>query len=546
MLRLIPLGGLGEIGLNSMVVEHGSELVMVDCGLLFPSAELPGIDAIIPDFSYLKTHRSQLSAVVLTHAHEDHLGALPYLLHQFPVPVYGTRFTLTLAAHKLEEAGISADLREINPGQDHRLTGALSVEPFAVAHSTPDAVGLILRTPQGPVVHTGDFKLDDDPIDGRRTDLKRLEDLRQEDVLCLLSDSTNIESHEETRSEREVAEAFERLLPRATGRIVIALFASNLIRLQVLIDQLAKLGRRVVLNGRSMNRNVELGMKAGVLRVPEGLLCSMDEAGSLPPEKVAILSTGAQAEPRSGLFQMLSKDGPAVKLAPGDTVIVSARPIPGNERTVAAMLDALYLRGAHVIHAQLEPSIHASGHASRPQQQRMIEAVRPRHFLPVHGEARMLFQHAQLARETGVDSDRVLLGYDGDVVAFQEGRGSVMGSVAAGRLLLDRWGGGSVGPDAIEERLTLADGILFAVVAVEGGTGRIIGGPELTGRGLASEELSLLTLVQQEIRDALEETSPQLRMDIAFTREALRSAVRRSFKQRTGKRPVVVPHVLKV
>lgn len=546
MLKLVPLGGLGEIGLNAMVVEHGGERVMVDCGLLFPSADMPGIDAIIPDFRYLKSHEGRLSAVVLTHAHEDHLGALPFLLHDFPVPVYGTRFTLTLAAHKLAEAGISADLRELAPGADHPLTRALSVEPFTVAHSTPDAVGLILRTPEGPLVHTGDFKLDDDPIDGRRTDLERLRDLQKEDVLCLLSDSTNIESHGETRGEREVAQAFERILPTSTGRIVVALFASNLIRLQVLLDQLAKQGRRVALQGRSMNRNVELGVKAGVLKVPEGLLCSLEEAASLPPAKVAVLSTGAQAEPRSGLFQMLSKEGSGPKIAPGDTVIVSARAIPGNERAVAAMLDALYLRGAQVIHAQLEPSIHASGHASRPQQRRMIEAVRPRHFLPVHGEARHLFQHAQLARETGVDADRVLLGYDGDVVSFREGRGSVTGSVEAGRLLLDRWGGGSVAPDAIEERLTLADGILFAVVAVQSGTGRIVGGPELTGRGLASEELALLTLVQEEIREALEQTSPQLRTDVAFTREALRSAVRRSFKQRTGKRPVVVPHVLKL
>jgi len=546
VLKLVPLGGLGEIGLNSMVVEHGSDLVMIDCGLLFPSVDMPGINAIVPDFSYLKTHKHKLSAVVLTHAHEDHLGALPTLLEQYRVPVYGTRFTLALAAHKLDEAGITADLREIGPGADHALTDAVSVEPFAVAHSTPDAVGLIFRTPDGPLVHTGDFKLDNDPIDGRRTDLNRLRDLQKENVLCLLSDSTNIESHEETRGEREVSEAFERILPTATGKVVVALFASNLIRVQVLIDQFAKLGRRVALQGRSMNRNIELGAKSGVLRVPDGLLCSMDEARALPPEKVAILTTGAQAEPRSGLFQMLSSEGGQLKLAPGDTVIVSARPILGNERPVAAMLDALYLRGAKVIHAKLEPSIHASGHASRPQQQRMIEAVRPRHFLPVHGEARHLFQHAQLARETGVDSDRVLLGYDGDVVCFNDGRGSVTGSVAAGRLLLDRWGSGSVAPDAIEERLTLADGIVFAVVAVEGGSGRILGGPELTGSGLARDELALLTLVQDEIRQALERTSPQLRMDVAFTRDTLRSAVRKSFKQRTGKRPVVVPHVLKL
>jgi ribonuclease J len=295
-----------------------------------------------------------------------------------------------------------------------------------------------------------------------------------------------------------------------------------------------------------MNRNVELGRRSGVLRVPDGLLCSLDEASSLPPEKVAILSTGAQAEPRSGLFQMLSREGTGVKIAPGDTVIVSARPIPGNERTVAGLLDLLHLRGAKVIYAALEPDIHASGHASRPQQQRMIEAVRPRHFLPIHGEARMLFQHAALARETGVDTDRVLLGYDGDVVTFSEGRGSVTGSVAAGRLLLDRWGGGSVAPDAIEERLSLADGIIFAVIAVQGGTGKLAGGPELTGRGLASEELSLLTLIQPDVVEALEKVSPQLRMDVAYLRDALRTAVRRAIKQRTGKRPVVVPHVLKI
>ena len=544
MLKLIPLGGLGEIGLNALLVEHGEDIFLVDCGLLFPTALTPGVDAIVPDFAYLRAHPWRLKGVVLTHGHEDHVGALSWLLRDFPVPVYGSPFALGVASSRLEERAIHADLRELTAGQRAQF-GTLEVEPFPVCHSTPDATGLIIHTPEGTLVHTGDFKLDDDPLDGRRTDLDRLRAVGDEGVLCLLSDSTNVETLEETRGEREVAETFRRLVTPLQGRVVVALFASNLARVQHLLDLFASLGRRVVLFGRSMSRNVELALKVGQLRVPDGLLASAEEAGRLPREKVAVLSTGAQAEPRSGLFGLLGESS-ALPLEAGDAAIISARAIPGNERAVAGLLDLLYARGLRVIHQGIEPSIHASGHASRPQQKRMIEAVRPRAFVPVHGELRHLYEHRAVAIEAGVGPAHALVARDGDVVTFDEGRPEVTDHAPAGRRLIDRWGGGHVGPDAISERLSLADGIVSAIVVVHRDSGELLADPQLSGRGLATDEIALLTDATAEVRAALEEISPVLRVDEALTREELARAVRRVFKARLGKRPVVVPQVLKL
>jgi ribonuclease J len=544
MLKLVALGGLGEIGLNSLIVERGEDLFLIDCGLLFPTALTPGVDAIVPDFNYLRAHASQLKGVVLTHGHEDHVGALAWLLREFPVPVYGSPFALGVANSRLEERGIKPDLRELTAG-GRASFGALEVEPFAVCHSTPDATGLIVRTPEGTLVHTGDFKLDDDPLDGRRTDLGTLRALGDEGVLCLLSDSTNVETLEETRSEREVAETFRRLVTPMRGRVVVALFASNLARVQHLLDLFASLNRRVVLFGRSVARNVELAQKVGQLRVPEGLLVSSEHAATLPREQVAILSTGAQAEPRSGLFGLLGEGSP-IPLERGDAAIISARAIPGNERAVAGLLDLLYARSLTVVHQGIEPSVHASGHASRPQQRRMIETVRPRAFVPVHGELRHLHEHRAVAVEAGVQPQHALVARDGDVVGFEDGRPRIVAQVPAGRRLIDRWGGGHVGPDAISERLSLADGIVTAVVVLDRDSGELLTDPQLSGRGLASDEIALLTEASREVRSVLEEISPVLRVDEALTREELARAVRRVFKARLGKRPVVVPQVLKL
>jgi ribonuclease J len=403
MLHVIPLGGLGEIGLNAMVLACRGELLLIDCGVMFPPSDMPGVDVVVPDFTYLRQNAAALKGIVLTHGHEDHVGALPYLLSEMahPPPLYGTRFTLALVRHRLEEAGVPVDLRVIEPREPFPVGSVFTVEASRVAHTIPDAVGYIVRTPEGTVIHTGDFKLDPDPIDGLRTDLERWGEVGDEGVLCLLSDSTNSELVGETGSERVVEATLRQRLRGVSERIVVALFASNVHRIRHLLELFEEQGRKVALLGRSMARNVAMARELGYLRAPASLFVTPEEAAALPPAKVAVLTTGSQAEPRSGLVQLSQGSGP-LRLGPEDLVVVSSRPIPGNERAVGALLDQLFWRGAKVVYAQLEPGVHVSGHASRPQQQRVLETVRPRHFVPVHGELRHLHRHVATARELGM------------------------------------------------------------------------------------------------------------------------------------------------
>lgn len=543
MLRVIPLGGLGEVGLNAMVFEHGNDMLLVDAGLMFPSADHPSVDIVIPDFSYIRENVSRLRGILLTHGHEDHIGALPFLLRDVKVPVYGTKFTLGLVEYRLQESNIKADLREIHPRERFSLTDTLSVEPIRVAHSMPDAVGFALGTPEGTVVHTGDFKIDETPIDGERTDLARLSELADEGVLCLFSDSTNAEVTNDTPSEKTVEDCFERIFAQAPGRVIVSMFASHLLRVQHLLTLSHRLGRRVVLLGRSMQRNVELAQRLGTLKVPEGLFISAEESSSLPQKRVTVVCTGAQAEPRAGLSQLLASDGRAVQLVRGDTVILSARPIPGNERAVTGLIDALLERGALLHYSALDPSVHVSGHASRNQQRRVVETVRPKHFVPIHGELHQLMAHGELARRAGVEE--ILLSRDGDVLGFKSGKGQTIGRVPAGRIFASRNSGLPVDFETLEDRSLLnLTGVVAAAVVIERGSLRLVSGPHLSARGLTPGEDGHLGKVAQQARVLLEEVSVARRGDESFIRAQLMRAVREAFKKEFGRKLTVVPLVV--
>jgi len=547
VLRVIPLGGLGEIGLNSMVFECRDELLLVDAGLLFPPPELPGVELIIPDFGYLRDAAAQLGAVLLTHAHEDHIGALPFLLRDRPVPVYGTRLTLALVAERLEEMQVHADLREILPGEPFHATPCFEVEPFRVAHSIPDAVGFLLRTPEGTLVHTGDFKLDETPLDARPTDLPRLGALADGEVLCLLSDSTNAEVEGDTPAERVVAETLERLIPAAGGRVLVGLFASHLHRVQHVIHVCHRTGRRLVLAGRSLERNVAAAQRAGRLDVPEGLLCSAEEAEGLLPHHVCILATGAQGEPRAALSQLLQPELEGLRIERGDTVLLSSRPIPGNERAVSTLINALLAAGARVIHAGIEPGLHVSGHAARAQQRRMIEAARPRLFVPIHGELRQLTAHVDLARTTGLAAEQCLLARDGDVLGFAAGQGAFWGKAHVGRVFESRAGGGDIAPESLSARNRLArTGVVAVAVTVSRDSGAYVGFPQLVGRGLTRDEERVLESAALDLVPLLEELSPSVRGDDAFLREALVRVTRQVFRERAARRPLILPLIVRV
>lgn len=546
MVHVIPLGGLGEIGLNAMVIACRGEMLLIDAGLMFPTSDLPGVDIIVPDFSYLKQNTRQVKGILLTHGHEDHVGALPFLLEDVSVPVYGTRFTLALVRHRLEEMGIRADLREIEPREPFKVGSVFNVEASRVTHTVPDAVGFIVRTPEGTLLHTGDFKLDPDPIDGLRTDLERWGEIGEEGLLCLMSDSTNSEVLTETGSERDVQQTFERLFQAATGRIVVAMFSSHLHRMRHVMQLAERLGRKVLLLGRSLIRNVEMARSLGYLPVSDELFISPEASPSLPANRLVVLSTGSQAEARAGLSQLATGDGP-VRLEAGDLVVVSARAIPGNERGVGGLIDRLIGRGATVAYSPVEPGIHVSGHASQPQQRRVLELVKPQAFVPVHGELRHLKRHSDTARETGLTENQIFMAQDGDVLSFENGRGRFDGSVNAGRIFRDRFGPGALTQDAVQERNRMAEtGVLVAAVVIDRENLSLMAGPQISGQGLSQADLGLLGRVADEARRLFLELPLNLRRDDAAVREELAKAVRRAFKQLSGKRPVVLPLVVKV
>lgn len=547
MLKVIPLGGLGEIGMNTMVLEYAGERMLVDCGLMFPRGDMPGVDVVIPDFTWLKDAADSLRGVVLTHAHEDHLGALPWLLREVNVPVYGTPFTLALARHRLAESGITADLREMGPRSPFPVGAAFQVEPVRVSHSVPDAVGLIVKTPVGTAVHTGDFKLDGMPIDGQLTDLERLGEVGEEGVSVLLSDSTNAEVPGWTGSEQVVRETFERILGATKGRIVIAMFGSHLHRVRHAIELARQFSRRVLLLGRSLQRNVELAQSVGLLEEYKDVLVSFDSAPQVPGSHLLILCTGAQAEPHSALNGLLNPEPGPLRLEPTDTVILSSRTIPGNEGAVSELINRLMARGVKVITSRVEPGIHVSGHGAQGEQRRMLETVKPRHFIPIHGELRHLHGHLTLAKEVGLTDEQLLLATDGDVIGVDSDGARSMGRIPVGRHLMRREGLAPVSELALKERRWLAaSGAVVAVVVLQIGSGKVLNGPVLQGHALQADEMAVLPLATENARLALTELSEAVRGDDARVREEIIRSTRRAFKQLLGTRPTVIPMVLRV
>ena len=541
--------------MNCMAVETAASRIVVDSGVLFPGGEAAlGVEIITPDFAHLRTPGPPVEAVLLTHAHEDHVGALPYLLREHPdAAVYGTRYTLAVVKEKLAEHGISPRLVELSPRASARV-GGMEVEPLQVTHSIPDAVGYALRTPAGVVVHTGDFKVDWSPPDGRLLDVRRFAELGEEGVACLLSDSTNAEREGTSASESQVGEAMARIFgaPHARGRIVVAMFGSNIHRVQSVVRAAIQHGRKVCLLGRSIQQNVHLALDLGYLRCPPDLFVDPEAADHFAPRELAVVCTGAQGESRSALSRLALGEHPAVKLEKGDLVILSSRSIPGNERDVANLVDHLVRRGCRVLSTLGESAelIHTSGHACQGEQRMMIDLVRPRSFVPVHGEFRMLAAHARTAEAGGVDPRGCLVAEDGDVIELRDGEPAsvVPGGAVAGRIYLDSRGAfADVGEVVLRDRKLLADsGMLVCLCVLDRKSGALLRDPELLGRGVAGLDETRLGQARSAALAALEELSPPQRTDHASVEEALRRAVRSVFKKGFEKRPMVLPVVLEM
>jgi ribonuclease J len=546
--RLIPLGGLGEIGLNMLLVEFGDELIAVDCGLMFPDDELPGIDHVIPDFSYALAKRDGFRAVVLTHGHEDHIGALPYLLRETRVPVYGTALTLALVAERLREHGLleTADLRPIRP-RDRIDAGPFGVEPIRVTHSIADGIGLALSTPVGTIVHTGDFKLDSSPLDGLAPDYQRFAELGAEGVLVLCSDSTNVDRPGHTPSEVEVGRALAERFARATGRIIVATFASHIHRIQQVLGLAREHGRQAALLGMSMQKNVAIAAELGYLRVPEDTLLPLEELAGLPPRQQVILSTGSQGEPHSALALMAAGEHKYVPVQPGDLVIISARVIPGHERTIGRAVNALYRLGAEVLYED-NAFVHVSGHASQEDLKLMLNLTRPRYFLPVHGEYRHLLAHARLAQSVGLTQDRVFVIEDGVGLEVTKTAARVVGGFPAGRVLVDGKSVGDVGAVVLRDRQLLAEDGLIAVALALDKTGAIVAGPELASRGFVyvKDNEPLLEELRAAVLAALAEgaADPEAALDRDVVAARVRTVVRQFVNQRFRRKPVVLPIIL--
>ena len=547
--RLIPLGGLGEIGLNMMLIECGRDILAVDCGLLFPDDEMPGVDFAIPDFAYLRERRDAFRGVVLTHGHEDHIGALSYLLREFPVPVYGTPLTLAVAKHRLAEQGVldQADLRTYAPG-DRLVIGGFTVEPIRVTHSIADGIGLAIETPLGTVVHTGDFKLDPHPVDHQQPDYSRFAALGERGVLVLCSDSTNVGRPGHTGSETLVGQALAGRFAEAPGRIILATFASHIHRIQQVLDLAAQCHRRVALLGKSMMTNVAVAQELGYLTVPDGLILPLEELAELPAQRQVIVSTGSQGEPHSALSLIAAGDHKYVHAGPGDLVIFSSRVIPGNERVIGRVINALLRRGAEVLWEDVA-FVHVSGHASQDDLRHMLELTRPRYFMPVHGEYRHLLQHSRLAEDAGVPADHIFLVEDGLGLELTKSGARVLGPYPAGRVFVDGKGIGDVGSVVLRDRQILAEaGMVVVALTIDRETGAIVAGPEIASRGFVymKESDDLMAEVKEAVREAIAQREEPEVLDRELFGARVRSAVRRFINQRFQRKPIVIPVIMEV
>ncbi|MGQ9684160.1 MAG: ribonuclease J [Anaerolineae bacterium] len=540
--RITPLGGLGEIGRNMMVVEHDNAMIVIDAGLMFPENEMLGVDIVIPDLRYVIERRQQLKAIIITHGHEDHTGALPYLLDRVWAPVYATPLTQGLAGVKLREHGIR-DVTFKTIRTDTPLSiGPFEIEFFRVTHSIPDGVGLALRTPIGTIVHSGDFKFDHSPVDGHCPDFAKLADLGRAGVLLLLSDSTNAESPGYTPSEQEIGQTFDRLFAKAPGRVLVATFASNISRVQQVIDTAGRYNRKVGVAGRTMVNNVRVATELGCLRVPDGIMLPPEELNRLPPRQVAMVCTGSQGEPTSALVRMAYNDYRAVSLMPGDTVIVSARPIPGNEEFVNRTINNLFRLGANVYYDELL-DVHVSGHAAQEEQKLLLSLLRPRFFVPIHGEYRHLVLHAGLAEKVGVPPQNIVVMESGEVLELTRNSARVVDRVAEGYVFVDGRGVGDVGEAVLEDRRLLSqNGFLVAVVTLDNESGEIVAGPEIISRGLVynQEAAEFIAGAKEVVAEVVAETK---RQDL---QARLRQSLIDYVYTEIGRRPMVIPVVLEV
>jgi ribonuclease J len=555
-LRVSPLGGVGEVGKNSTLVELEDEMVLIDAGVKFPEAELHGVDLVVPDYTYVAEHLDALDAILFTHGHEDHIGGLPYLIMQLephdPIPIYGTPLTLGLITVKLKEHGMLGRVIQhpIRAGERTRI-GSFEVEPIAVNHSIPDAVGLILRSPAGTIFHTGDFKFDPTPVEGKTTDHDRLRSLGDEGLLALLSDCVRVEQAGWTASEWGVREALEQLIATAPGRVLVTTFASNIGRLREVVRSADKLGRKTAVVGRSMEENLRVARELGFMNVPEGSLVDVREVNDLPANKVVLLSTGSQGEPTSVLSRIARGDHPLVRIQPDDTVIFSASPVPGNEESVARAIDNLFRRGARVIYQMIDPRVHVSGHASREELKHLLGLVRPRFLVPLHGEHRMLWLFRQLAIESGMPAANVFLTEVGDVVSFGEDGARVEEAIPSGSVLVDGLTIGEVTNVVLRDRRRLAaDGVLFVSVTLDRETGELLSGPDFVTRGflqLNQDEDGLFDEARERIEQALatragENAPPDVGYLVGKVRDTLNSLV----YERTRRRPMILPVVTEV
>ena len=549
-IRIIPLGGLGEIGKNITLYEYDGDMILVDCGISFPDEEMPGIDTVIPDFTFVLENKDKIKGLIVTHGHEDHIGAIPYLLNNFNVPIYATRLTIGLIEGKLKEHKLlnTAKLNTVKPGEKIDL-GKFNIEFIHVNHSIPDAVSFAITCGAGTVVHTGDFKIDTTPIDDRVIDIARFAQLGQKGVLALLADSTNAERPGFTSSERLVGESFSTLFSKAEGhRIIVATFSSNIHRIQQIIDEAHKCKRKVAVSGRSMINVVSVASELGYLNVPEGVLVDIESIKNYQPEQLVVVTTGSQGEPLSALHRMAYSDHRQVDIIPGDMIIISATPIPGNEKLVSKVVNELMKRGANVVYEKMY-DVHVSGHACKEELKLMLSIVKPKYFIPVHGEQKHLYKHAQLAYAMGMNDDNVLIASNGNVIEVSNKEIKTSESVTAGRVFVDGLGVGDVGSIVLRDRKHLAeDGIIVVAVSIDSFSREVVGGPDVVSRGFVyvKESDELMNELNSVVCDVLENCYIHNIRDWNTLKTRIKDGVSKFLYQRTHRSPMVLPIIMEV